>query len=77
MTTYFLEHIRTKYYLNTSHLNAEFFSSLSRKSGVDEIEVKHFFQFIQQLQESYTVTDAELLEYNNRMQQFLKQQTRS
>jgi hypothetical protein len=73
MTTYFLEHIRTKYYLNTAHLNAEFFSSLSRKSGVDEIEVKQFFQFIQQLQESYEVTDAELLEYNNRMQQFLKQ----
>jgi len=73
MTTYFLEQIRTKYYLNTAHLNAEFFSSLSRKSGVDEIEVKQFFQFIQQLQESYEVTDAELLEYNNRMQQFLKQ----
>lgn len=72
MTTYFLEYIRTKYYLNTSHLNAEFFSSLSRKSGVAEIEVKDFFQFIQQLQESYTVTDAELLEYNNRMQQFFK-----
>ncbi len=72
MTTYFLEHIRSKYYLNTAHLNAEFFSSLSRKSGVAEIEVKDFFQFIQQLQESHTVTDAELLEYNNRMQQFFK-----
>lgn len=70
MTTYFLEYIRTKYYLNTSHLNAEFFSSLSRKSGVEETEVKQFFQFIQQLQESQTVTDAELLEYNNCMQQF-------
>lgn len=70
MTTYFLEHIRTKYYLNTAHLNAEFFSSLSRKSGVDETEVKQFFQFIQQLQESHQVTDTELLEYNNRMQQF-------
>jgi hypothetical protein len=72
MTTYFLEYIRTKYYLNTAHLNAEFFSSLSRKSAVAETEVKDFFQFIQQLQESHTVTDAELLEYNNRMQQFFK-----
>ncbi|QNA42731.1 DUF4350 domain-containing protein [Lacibacter sediminis] len=71
MTTYFLEHIRARYYLNTAHLNAEFFSSLSRKSGVDETEVKQFFQFIQQLQEeSHEVTDTELLEYNNRMQQF-------
>lgn len=73
MTTYFLEHIRSRYYLNTAHLNAEFFSSLARKSGVDETEVKDFFHFIQQLQESGQVTDMELLEYNNRMQQFLKQ----
>lgn len=72
MTTYFLEYIRTKYYLNTSHLNAEFFSSLSRKSGVEEAEVKQFFDFIQQLQDSAEVTDLELLEYNNRMQQFIK-----
>ncbi len=72
MTTYFLEHIRTKYYLNTAHLNAEFFSSLARKSGVDETEVKQFFQFIQQLQESGEVTDIQLLEYNNRMHQFFK-----
>ncbi|TWI85469.1 uncharacterized protein DUF4350 [Lacibacter cauensis] len=72
MTTYFLEYIRTHYYLNTSQLSAEFMSSLARKSGVAETEVKDFFKFIQQLQESYKVTDEELLEYNNRMQQFLK-----
>lgn len=72
MTTYFLEYIRTHYYLNTAQLSAEFMSSLSRKSGVPETEVKDFFRFIQHLQESYKVTDEELLEYNNRMQQFLK-----
>ncbi len=72
MTTYFLEYIRTHYYLNTSHLNAEFMSSLARKSGVAETEVKDFFKLIQQLQDSNNVTDEELLEYNNRMQQFLK-----
>ena len=71
MTTYFLEYIRTHYYLNTAHLNQEFFSSLSRKSGVHEMEVKQFFQFIQQLQESHNVSDEELLEYNNRIQQFI------
>ena len=72
MTTYFLEYIRTHYYLNTAHLNQEFFSSLSRKSGVHEMEVKEFFQFIQQLQESHNVSDEELLDFNNRMQLFLK-----
>ncbi len=72
MITYFLEHIRSKYYLNTSHLNAEFFSSLSRKSGVEETEVKEFFELIGHLQDSYEITDLQLLVLNNRMQIFFK-----
>ena len=72
MITYFMEHIRSKYYLNTSQLNAEFFSSLSRKSGVDETEVKEFFELIGHLQESPSLTDLQLLVLNNRMQIFFK-----
>lgn len=72
MITYFMEHIRSKYYLNTSHLNAEFFSSLSRKSGVEETEVKEFFELIGHLQESSELTDLQLLVLNNRMQIFFK-----
>lgn len=72
MITYFMEHIRSKYYLNTSHLNAEFFSSLSRKSGVEETEVKEFFELIGHLQESPELTDLQLLVLNNRMQIFFK-----
>ncbi len=72
MITYFMEHIRSKYYLNTSHLNAEFFSSLSRKSGVEEKEVKEFFELIGHLQESTELTDLQLLVLNNRMQIFFK-----
>jgi len=72
MITYFMEHIRTHYYLNTSQVNAEFFSSLAKKSGVNETEVKRFFQLISQLQESADINDQQLLELNNRMQIFLK-----
>lgn len=72
MITYFMEHIRTHYYLNTSQLNAEFFSSLGRKTGVEETEVKNFFQFISILQESADINDQQILELNNRMQIFLK-----
>ena len=72
MITFFMEHIRTHYYLNTSQLNAEFFSSLARKTAVDETEVKNFFQLINQLQESAEINDQQLLELNNRMQIFLK-----
>ncbi len=72
MITYFMEYIRTHYYLNTSQLNAEFFSSLARKSGVEETAVKEFFQMISQLQESAEINDHQLLELNNRIQLFLK-----
>lgn len=72
MITYFMEHIRTHYYLNSSQLNAEFFSSLARKTGVEETEVKNFFQMISNLQESPDITDQQILELNNRMQIFLK-----
>lgn len=72
MSTYFLEKVRTRYYLNTSHMNAEFFSSLARKSGVPETEVKSIFQYIQQLQEAETINDEQLLELHERLLPFFK-----
>ena len=72
ITTYFLEKVRTRYYLNTSHINAEFISSLARKSNVPEEHVKSTFQFIQQLQEATTISDSELMELHNRLLPFFK-----
>lgn len=72
MVTYFLEKVRTKYYLNTSTINAEFISSLSRKSGVAETEVKSTFQYIQQLQEASVITDVQLLELHQKLLPFFK-----
>lgn len=72
MITYFMEYIRTHYYLNTSHLNAEFYSSLSRKSAVNEDEVKNIFQTLIQLQEASNISDEQLLELNNQFQLFIK-----
>jgi hypothetical protein len=67
-----MEQVRTQYYLNTSHINTEFFSSLSRKSGIREAEVKKLFHYISELQERYNIDDAALLELNNTMQQYFK-----
>lgn len=72
MITYFMEYIRTHYYLNTSQLNSEFFSSLSRKSEVPEQEVKNFFENISNMQQSEKISDQQLLDLNNRIQSFLK-----
>jgi Domain of unknown function (DUF4350) len=72
MITYFMEYIRSHYYLNTSQLNAEFFSSLSRKSAVNEEQVRNIFQSITQLQETTSISDEQLLDLNNQIQFFLK-----
>ena len=72
MVTYFMEKIRRQYYLNTSVITPEFMSSLSRKSGVPEAEVKSTFQYIQQLQEAATISDAQVLELHTRLLHFFK-----
>lgn len=72
MVTYFLEKIRRHYYLNTSSITPEFVSSLSRKSGVPEQEVKSTFQYIQQLQEAATISDAQVLELHTKLLPFFK-----
>ncbi len=72
MVTYFLERVRNHYYLNTSQFTSEFFSSLSRKSGVVETEVKYLFQYINQLQEAPEISDMQLLELHNKMLPFFK-----
>jgi hypothetical protein len=73
MITYFMERIRTTYYLNTSQVNSEFFSSLSKKSGVNEEDVKLFFQYMAGLQQTENISDQELLNLNNQIQSYFKQ----
>jgi hypothetical protein len=73
MITYFMEKIRTTYYLNTSQVNSEFFSSLSKKSGVEEADVKQFFQYMANLQQTESISDEELLNLNNQIQLYFKQ----
>jgi hypothetical protein len=72
MITYFLEKVRRHYYLNTSVITPEFISSLSKKSGVAETEVKTTFQYIHQLQEASEISDAQVLELHSRLLPFFK-----
>jgi hypothetical protein len=72
MVTYFMEQIRNHYYLNTSHINAEFISSLARKTGIAETEVKNLFTYIHQLQDAPEISDLQLLKLHNEMRPFFK-----
>ena len=72
MFTYFLEHVRNSYYLNTQSLNNEFSEALSRKSGVPEARVKHLLQLMDETDRSENISDVRLLELHNLIQEYFK-----
>lgn len=75
MITYFYEHIRNSYFLNTTQVNNEFISSLSRKSGVPVETTQKLFSSIDAVNAGKNVNDIELLKLNSLIQQFYKNKT--
>jgi hypothetical protein len=71
--TYFYEYLRKKYFINTGAINKEFVISVSGKSGVSRIESEELFELIRKIQEQENVTDGELLELNQKIENFKKQ----
>ena len=72
MFTYFLEHVRNQYYLNTQNLNNEFAESLSRKTGVPETKVQQLLTLMDETDRTASISDARLLELHNLMQEYFK-----
>ena len=72
MFTYFLEHVRNNYYLNTQSLNNEFSEALSRKSSVPETRVKHLLELMDDTDRSDSISDMRLLELHNLIQEYFK-----
>ncbi len=72
MITYFYEHIRNKYFMNTSTVNHQFVETLSRKTGTDITVTQQLFDTINQLQSQEQLTDVELLLLNEQVQNFYK-----
>jgi hypothetical protein len=72
MITYFYEHIRNKYFINTAAVNNEFINALSGKSGVTEEKTKHLFSLIDQIQSEENVEDDQLLQLNAEIENFYK-----
>ncbi len=68
--TYFLEHIRHRYYLNTNQIDELFYASLSQKSGFEKGEVETLFRYIHYIQKQGIITEEQLLDLNRRIQNF-------
>lgn len=75
MITYFNEHIRNVYFLNTNTINNEFIHTLSRKSGVAHANVHALYQAIIQAHNSVGIEDEQLLFLHTQIQQFYKTRT--
>jgi hypothetical protein len=72
MITYFNEYVRNKYFLNTNVINEEFITTLSRKSGVQRERVETLYRNIAGTQDSYEVSDYQLLSLQEQIQKFYK-----
>jgi hypothetical protein len=70
--TYFLEWVRNNYHINTNNINAEFVQALSRKSGVAEQRVQSLMEKAGYINNSDTITDRDLFEVNNLIDEFYK-----
>ena len=77
MITYFYEHIRNSYFLNTAQVNNDFLNSLARKSGVSIETTQKLFSTIEMINAGSNVNDTELLRLNELIQNFYKNNAKS
>ena len=67
---FFLEQIRTKYWLNTSRPDASFLQTLSRKSGKSINEVNTLFKTIEEIRSQNQISAQQLTVLNNLIEKF-------
>lgn len=72
ISTHFLGHIRTTYNMSTSQLDDAFINRLSFKSGYPETLVKEVMEEIKRIDESYEVSDDELLAFSDKIDNFIR-----
>lgn len=72
MAAYFNEHVRNSYFLNTSVVNDDFITALSRKSGAERGKVEALYRAIQHAHNNTVVDDYQLLSLNQQIQDFYK-----
>ncbi len=69
---YFLEQIRSKYYLNTNELNEGFISKLAIKSSNKKEDTKALIDYIVYLKSKPNHTETDLIQLNKLIESFTK-----
>jgi len=70
MSIYFLEHVRTRYKVNTQHLDPAFIETLSYKSGYPVEKLGAIVSYISQLNLSSSVWEGELAAFHRLLEEF-------
>ena len=68
--SYFMEHIRVKYWLSPRNLDEPFINSLARKSGKPEKEIRALITTIQAIQLVPEIQEHELIDLNRKLEIF-------
>ncbi len=71
IATHFLGHVRNRYNLQTSQLDEQFEKALAYKSGCPEELVRDIVSGIQNVEESYEISDEELMAFNEKIDNFI------
>jgi hypothetical protein len=72
MTAHFQDHVRIRYNLPATVLDAAFVERLSYKTGYPKEALQELVTDMQYSQDSYSLTDLELLALNRKMEEFYK-----
>ncbi len=69
---YLMEHIRSVYRLNTNLIDQEFIENLSNKTEIELTAITNLLQMIKRYSDAATITDKQLIELNNNIENFYK-----
>lgn len=70
--SYFLEHIRSAYWLHTNKITPDFILILSKRSGKPADEIRKLFNLIGSIQIKISITEEELIALNKAIEDFNK-----
>ena len=73
MATHFQDHIRTKYNIPVHLADPGFVERLSYRTGINKDNLRMLAEDILRMQQQENVTDSELLELNQKLEEFYKQ----
>src|SRR5690606_643587 len=72
MSQYFLDHVRSKFYIRTQNLDENFIKSLHQKSGYPEFELKEITDFILFVETSPAISENQMARFHKELEKFYK-----